>query len=292
MVVKFLPRMNKMNNSPENLFTKAQIYQSSGNIHNYFTNIVTAANLNHGASKKALISETLKANFIVKFYTTQMIEFLESTKHYSWSATLLAVAYIDEYVVKKNLEVAHQLLQEAVTNKNCWAMNILAYSYEVGRHVESDVNKAVNLYESALAYGCGIAMFSLVELYMHDKSVRNIPRAIELYKLAANKGNAGSMYKLAYIYECQGNYMDAEYWYKMAYDKGNSNALDDLISMYSKHTDKFNMVDVMAYIKKHNPHSVYKLFTCAQLVDIVHGYYMYDRRFKLMEKIDEMDETN
>jgi len=85
-------------------------------------------------------------------------------------------------------------------------------------------------YEKAIKSGYTDAYFSLAYAYDmrgHKKS------AIKWYKKAANdNGDVTAMYNLGVTYQNQSNYDKAKYWYEQASNKGYSDAINALASLY------------------------------------------------------------
>ena len=175
----------------------------------------------------------------------------------------LALEYIKGNEVGENIDIAFQLLNEAVVLCNIDAMLFLADWYQsLGKNMREDeqskieenpsnskkeesqelFNKAIELYETAVNLGNVEAMVKLAYMYenhLYDakkfKDVFDFPekRVEELYKNAANLGNAEAMCRLGDFYRHSRRHGKDVYWYKRAVEMGNTEAMCTLGLMYS-----------------------------------------------------------
>ncbi len=80
------------------------------------------------------------------------------------------------------------------------ALCILGCLYEMGVGAETDIVKAIELFERAIALNDAAAMFHLAYVFHHGQVTDNYPCAIELYEKAIMHGHAGAMFYRAVLH--------------------------------------------------------------------------------------------
>ena len=99
-----------------------------------------------------------------------------------------------------------------VKKGKAWAMAVLGDRYTDGVGVKQSDKKAVELYEMAAKRGNAGAQFSLGEFYEHGSHglTQSSQRAIELYTLSAEQGAAEAQFKIGSCY-FQGNIVEQSF---------------------------------------------------------------------------------
>jgi TPR repeat protein/virulence-associated protein VagC len=105
-------------------------------------------------------------------------------------------------VVKIGSEKNIERLRNWAKKGKAWAMNMLAQKYIDGVGVKQSDKKAIELYEMAAKRGQAAAQYNLGIFY--DQGIRGLTesstRAFEYYTLAANQGHAEAQYNLGLTY--------------------------------------------------------------------------------------------
>lgn len=119
---------------------------------------------------------------------------------------------------------------------NAEAMYEVARMYELGRGTETNLNKAIEWYERAIAKGQNNARAHLGVMYFEGNGVKqDLKRAVDLLVPAAEKGNPTAEYYLGHMYETgegmHRNLNQAIAWYKKATTSGNYLAVARLKSL-------------------------------------------------------------
>ena len=93
-------------------------------------------------------------------------------------------------------------LREWTKKGKSWAMSLLAQRYRDGVGVKQSDKKAIELYEMAAKRGNATAQFNLGHYYHHGSHglTQSSTRATEYYTLAANQGNANAQSNLGVMY--------------------------------------------------------------------------------------------
>lgn len=73
----------------------------------------------------------------------------------------------------------------------------LATMHLTGKGVRADLNEAVRIYGQAVAVGCADAAVNLGGLHQRQAAIRDMARAVQLYRFAAEKGSAAGKVALA-----------------------------------------------------------------------------------------------
>ncbi len=107
----------------------------------------------------------------------------------------------------------------------------LGEQYYNGDGVEEDIEKAVEYYKLAADRGYDEAQFCLGEYYTEEE---NEELGVKYYKLAASQGHALAYFRLGSYYEYEEDYESAFKYYKMAADHGEAAALIELGSFYDE----------------------------------------------------------
>ena len=116
-----------------------------------------------------------------------------------------------------------------------WAENMLANKYYFGKlGLTQSYDKAIQLYEMAIAQGDPHAMFQLGTMYSLGEGVdQSYKRAAELYTMAADLGHAGAQCNLGASYYNGGqrveqSYESAREWWTKAAAQGDADAIENL----------------------------------------------------------------
>lgn len=113
------------------------------------------------------------------------------------------------------------------------AQSNLGYNYEVGDGVEKDINKAVYWYKKGAEGGNANAQNNYGRCLMEGLGVtKNVNEAREWFQKAADQDQLMAIFHLGYSYEVEGDYLHAIYWYKIAAEKGDSQAQANLATLY------------------------------------------------------------
>ena len=106
---------------------------------------------------------------------------------------------------KNNAEGSKEDIEQLrgwVKKKKAWALGLLAQRYLEGLGVKQSDKKAIELFEMAAKRGNATAQYNLGLYY--EKGIYGVTqsekRAIELYTLAANQGHADAQYNLGVMY--------------------------------------------------------------------------------------------
>ncbi len=135
--------------------------------------------------------------------------------------------------VKKDLDAAFKLYQEAAAAGNIDAENWLGYSYEYGLGVAVDNAKAAEWYKKSADGGLAIGQNNLGLLYLNGKGVqRDYDQAFKLFDEASKSGDAWAINNLGGMYEMgwgtKPNKTIALQLYGQAAAKGNPHAEDNV----------------------------------------------------------------
>ncbi|WP_192805097.1 tetratricopeptide repeat protein [Noviherbaspirillum aerium] len=139
---------------------------------------------------------------------------------------------------------------------NAAAMNNLGVSYEKGRGVPQDLDKAVECYRSAIEMGNACAMFNLGLMYEEGRGVRkSLATAAELYCRAVALGNVDAMVNLGHMLDngigVPPNNAKAYELYLMAAERHHRVAMFNLAMMffYGRGTE-MNLDDADFWLRK------------------------------------------
>ena len=110
---------------------------------------------------------------------------------------------------KEDIEELHTWVQKG----KAWAMDMLAHRYMDGVGVKQSDKKAVELYEMAAKRGNATAQNDLGVFYEHGRRgvTQSNRRAIEYYTLAANQGHPTAQFNLGCIYTNGGEGIEQSY---------------------------------------------------------------------------------
>ncbi len=121
------------------------------------------------------------------------------------------------------------------------AIKELAKMYQNGDGVESDIHEAIKWFEKAVEQDDDDSMIDLADIYSRNNT-KDIDKAMQLCKTAAEKGNSTAMYKLGELHEFNSDQNDnihkAIYWYRKAAKKENIQAQTALKRLNSNWMDK------------------------------------------------------
>ena len=129
-------------------------------------------------------------------------------------------------------------LIEAANLGNLDAQFILAQSYEVGKGIDKNIDKAFLWYGKAANAGHVPAQFFFGAMYASSRGTPgDVPKAIHWYRKAADKGYPDALYPVAYAYELglgglPKDDREALVWYRKAADIGNPFAFQRLAKAY------------------------------------------------------------
>lgn len=153
---------------------------------------------------------------------------------------------------------AIELYKQSADLGNTTAMSVVAMFYEHGMGVEKNIQKAIKLYESALAGKFDTTderarvMYLLANCYTGDgNDVNNMKKAIPLYDQAAELGNTNAMCFIAdSTYDEHGSEGRdvALLLYKRAAKGGNGHAIGSLIDHY-RNENKFGEKDMIELVE-------------------------------------------
>jgi TPR repeat protein len=122
----------------------------------------------------------------------------------AWKQFILADCYIDGYGITKNLLKARHYLELSCQQGHAPAQNNLAGYFETGTLGIKDLPRAIRLYKEAARQGCSCAMNNLATCYENGIGVNSsMDCVIDLYKEAAAQHDIAAMLNLADIYFCQ-----------------------------------------------------------------------------------------
>ena len=141
----------------------------------------------------------------------------------------LGLLYLEGTGVKKDLSLAIDLLEKAVSYENAKAMNILAICYQFGNGVKANEKKAMDLYKQAAELGYSSAMENLGNLCADRQDYKT---AIKWYKKAIDSGVANAYAKMGHLY-CDGlgfdlNFTEAVVNYNKGADAGDAECMKAL----------------------------------------------------------------
>ena len=137
--------------------------------------------------------------------------------------------------------------------KNSYSLHYLARMYRLGISVESDCNKAIELYKKSIDKGC---IHSITALGYTYESLGKYSEAINIYKIGINKETSGSYNNLALIYMhgkgVEKKFNKAEKLLHVAIEKNNPVALNNLIILYKKDFFADKRDNIIQYFNKIN----------------------------------------
>lgn len=156
---------------------------------------------------------------------------------------------------KQNYALTLKFYEHSIQNltQNSYSVNYLGYMYDLGLGVEQDYIKAVELYKLAIEKGNRYAMNNLAMSYKFGTGVpQDYNKTMELFELAIENGYRRALLKLASIYiKVMKNYIMAIDLYKKAYENGLLEALPSIIAIY-KNTFSFEKDAVISYFNSIN----------------------------------------
>jgi tetratricopeptide (TPR) repeat protein len=122
-------------------------------------------------------------------------------------------------------ELAFNSCLTAAKSNDMQAQNLLGVIYERHLGADTDYEKAIHWYESALEQGERFAPFNLAELYRTRKAgIRDEEKAVEYYTMSAERGYGEAQFSLGVMYfEGSGTAVDMEkarYWWERAKSNG------------------------------------------------------------------------
>lgn len=126
---------------------------------------------------------------------------------------------------KKDYETAFSYYCQAAAEGDIAGIYAMATAYRWGHGVETDVEKAVELYKKSAEYGYSPAQFELAEIFASDEiEKRDMQRALFWYEKSAEQGYARAQEQLAFCYE-EGDGVEqsdekAVYWLEKAANQG------------------------------------------------------------------------
>ena len=118
---------------------------------------------------------------------------------------------------------------------------------------EHDIPKAIELYQQAIDKGHVNSMVQLAIIYEDNKKYQNLPKAIELYQQAVDKGHVDSMYYLAAIYKDNEEYRNlpkAIELLNQAVDKGHVDSMCYLAGIYENDIEYQNLPKAIELLKQ------------------------------------------
>lgn len=128
-----------------------------------------------------------------------------------------------------------QICKEAAEQGDIEAMLNTARCYESGNGIEQNDQKAIQWYKLAAEKGCRGALDKLFRFYWKELRIKDPKKALEACQKAADGGDAVAMYNLAYFYyEYRGPeyYQKAAEWFQKAAIKENIFAMFQLGYLY------------------------------------------------------------
>lgn len=128
-----------------------------------------------------------------------------------------------------NEEVAKLYMQSAELGY-APAQKALGDCYYYGVGVEENIEKAANWYKLSTEHDYAVAQYNLAYCYKYH----NEELYLELFKRAAEQGNADSLYELGKYYENNEKYSCAKEYYERASDLGHKKALKKINRKFSK----------------------------------------------------------
>lgn len=123
--------------------------------------------------------------------------------------------------------------KKAAVDGNTKAIVSIAHLYRTGEGVNRDLQEARKLYAAAMALGDVEAKHNLASMYLEGDGVgQDIPHAVLLYSEAAEQGYVLSQQQLGLIKYNQKKYREAEKWWSLAANGGNTEAQYHLALLY------------------------------------------------------------
>lgn len=143
----------------------------------------------------------------------------------------MGICYRDGKGVTKNIEKAIECFEKAVAFGYAQSANRIGVLYRENDNLE----KAMYWYKIGADNGVSTSMYNLAKIYRNEDAVKDINKAIGWYEKAAEKGDTDAMYALGYIYKYKAEPIDIELstmWYEEAANHGNSDAWVSLGNTY------------------------------------------------------------
>ncbi len=143
--------------------------------------------------------------------------------------------YRDEIGVKRDYEKSIEWDTKAAAQGHYPSIADIGTMYYQGWGVTIDYQKAVEKLTLGAENGLDYAMYYLGNLYCDKKStIQDTAKGVEWLTKAATLGYVPAMVKLGWINYDNKNYKKAMDWFKMASDKGSSEALVDVGHLYTR----------------------------------------------------------
>ena len=166
--------------------------------------------------------------------SNQVLENIERGKDAAENLPQVLALLVQEELPEENISISIEELLKLAQDGNTLAMLKLGESYQYGKGIPKDLDKAKEWYEKAAEKGNVDAMVNLGALYYEQ---RDKTKTIEWYEKAAEKGNDWAMFSLGVLYSKQRDYAKAIEWSEKAVEKGNGMAILFLGELYSEQGD-------------------------------------------------------
>ena len=128
--------------------------------------------------------------------------------------------------IDQDYEKAFYWYSKSASQGEAIAQYEVGQMYEDGVYVEKNYSKAFNYYLKSSGNGLKKSFIKLG--YFHENGLVNnasIPKALEYYTLSADSSSPESQFRIGRIYGKKNNYKKEVYWYEMAANSGNLDAL-------------------------------------------------------------------
>ena len=155
----------------------------------------------------------------------------------SYAAYLLGKAYLDGTVLPQDIPEAIRLLTESADKGFTPAEYLLGKLLYKGEAVSQDIGKALYYLERAAKKENPYVAYLAGKILLTEDTVKDVPRAIRLLKIAAEHGNDFAEYQLGKLYlydkDVQQDYAEAIRWLTSSAEHGNQYAEQLLHSIRS-----------------------------------------------------------
>jgi len=176
---------------------------------------------------------------------------IKSVTRFGWTLTLVAVCFSLPVQDARSEETAVRGVKASERAENTLTpaeQFDLGVSYDKGRGVPKDEEKAVYWYTKSAEQGYLDAQYNLAELYYSGTGVKqNYKEAARWYEKAAEQGDPSSQFNLAVLYYdglgVDQDYSQAIYWYEKAAVNGDHHAQYNLAQLYDGENNKSGEID-------------------------------------------------
>lgn len=155
----------------------------------------------------------------------------------SYAAYLLGKAYLDGTVLLRDIPEAIRLLTESADKRFTPAEYLLGKLLYRGEVIPQNIGKALFYLERAAEKEQPYAAYLAGKIFLTEDTVKDVPKAIRLLKIAAQYGNDFAEYQLGKLYlygkDVQQDYTEAIRWLTASAEHGNQYAEQLLHSIRS-----------------------------------------------------------